>query len=205
MRDFSFETIFQFSSCLRKKKKNALTVYILPVFHLIMHIDIYPGISAPDLLLLSSQLSTCPFPKFWVFLLPSVHFIFFVSSYLLIFQIKFRNEDKSCKVQWKKFSGKTSVWFVGEKITLILSFCLQNKMTTKPTESMDTNTYVHIHMDTYTPRATQNTQRLHYHNNLSLRCPERCFLWKFILYFISWKCSQVDQFNSHYFPFNMNK
>lgn len=41
-----------FNSPCVSRKKMPLTVYILPLFHLIMHIDIYPGRSALALLLI---------------------------------------------------------------------------------------------------------------------------------------------------------
>lgn len=51
-----------FNSPLVSGRQMLLTVYILLLFHLIMHLDIYPGTSAVALLLILNQLSTCPFP-----------------------------------------------------------------------------------------------------------------------------------------------
>lgn len=51
-----------FNSPHVSRRKMLLTVYILPLFHLIMHIDIYLGISAIALLLILNQLNTCLFP-----------------------------------------------------------------------------------------------------------------------------------------------
>lgn len=51
-----------FNSPCVSRREMLLTVYILPLFHLIMHIDIYPGTSAIVLLLILNQLSTCPLP-----------------------------------------------------------------------------------------------------------------------------------------------
>ena len=66
-------------------------------FHLIMHIDIYPGTSAAASLLLLNQLSTNAAPRLHP-TVPHLPNVFSLFS-LLIFQINFWSKDNCCRVK----------------------------------------------------------------------------------------------------------
>lgn len=127
-----------FNSPRVSRRKMLLTVYILPLFHLIMHIDIYPGTPAVAVLIWS-QLSTCPFLWLQFPQHPLSWFSLFVLIYLffnLIFEARINVAEWKHKYPEKLEYNSGSKW---EPFALVL---LTKWQCHNPNENKHTDTHM---------------------------------------------------------------